>query len=332
VNDKILESIQIVMQGARRELKTKILYEQKTDLKKLSSVSRAQVGTFIDRIQMKCPRMTQQDLSHAVEILTKMELTRTGYGLLQKLSALSPDDIDGLHKILDEWSVADAREVLDELHWRLEIVKKMTLLVENPRAKELQELQPLFERGLWIFGPEYESVEYMANKSLSTIVEKFFKGKGIELKSPSKRPDFVALPESSIAIYSADDYENGEVSGIRKILIIELKRGGSFIGIDEKRQAQDYAIEIRNSGRISPKTEIVCFVLGANIKKGAGEESTEGDYIRVIPRTYNIVLRQANARTFNLIQKIKQAKDIQDSDDADPEIKEVLAQSDLLSF
>ncbi len=78
-------------------------------------------------------------------------------------------------------------------------------LVEDPNAEELHELQPLFENGLWIFGPEYESIEYLSNKTLATIIKKFFKGEN-EIEHPKKRPDFIALPDRSIGVYSRDDF------------------------------------------------------------------------------------------------------------------------------
>ncbi|MBN2517729.1 MAG: hypothetical protein JXB14_02705, partial [Candidatus Altiarchaeota archaeon] len=331
VNKEILDAIQKVMEGARHESKKMVLFEHKEELKKLNSISRTQIGSFIDKIQMNCPRMTQQDLSRTVDILIKMDLSRTGYGLLQQLVTLSPRDIDELHDILDKWSVTDAHKVLNELQWRLDVIEKIEELVENPETKELQDLQPLFEQGLWIFGPEYEAIEYQSNKSLSTIIKRLFQGDGTEVKHPLKRPDFVVLPDSSIAVYSADEYNDGEVCGVRKVLILELKRGGFTIGHDEKRQALDYAIAIRDSGRVSGKTDIICFVLAANIDNSAMGEMTERQ-ISVTPKTFSIVLKQAHARTFNLIEKIKKAKDIPDSELSDSDISEVLSQCGLDDF
>jgi len=332
VNEKILEAIQEVMEDVRRESKRGILTKHKDEIKQLSKLSKKQVGDFIDKIQMKCPRMTQQDLSKAVDIFINMDLSRTGYALLQQLVALSPNNIDKLHEILDKWSVADAYKVLSELQWRLDILAKMEDLVENPNAKELQELQPLFERGLWIFGPEYESIEYQSNKSLATILREFFEGTGSEIDTPLRRPDFVILPDRSLSVYTADDYEDGEISGIKKVLIIELKRGGSTIDVDGKRQAQDYAMQIRDSGKLPKTTKIVCFVLGASIDKKAEGDSMEGDQITVKPITYNVVLRKAHARTFNLMKKIRESKQIEEQELIDEDIADVLMQSDLSDF
>ena len=208
-----------------------------------------------------------------------------------------------LETILHEWSVTDAKKVLDELRYRLDLIKQLEGLVENHTADELHDLQPLFERGLWIFGPEFESISFTSNRSLATVVKKFFGSPNLE--HPKKRPDFVILPDSSIGIYACDDFnENHEVSGFKSIVIVELKKGGFNITDKEKTQARTYARELRKSGKVNKSTKIVCYVLGTYVDPLDEETSTDGETI-IHPRTYNTVLRQAHARTFNLLRKIE---------------------------
>ncbi len=127
------------------------------------------------------------------------------------------------------------------------------------------------------------------------------------------------LPNSTLALYSRDNYdERGEVDGIDKMLIVELKRGGFEISRKERAQAQDYASEIRKSGKIRDKTSIIAFVLGANIANDATEEIKEGNTM-IYPRTYSTVIRQAHARTFHLLEKVKEATKDSQLFDADVE-------------
>jgi len=326
VTEYIFVSIQTLMEGIRRESKKRILADHKNEIQQLRRISRLQIGRFVDKIQKNCPTMTPRDLSQAIAILTKMELSRSGYDLLQQLVKLEPNDLDSLAKILDAWSVNDAKKVLDELQWRLELIKKLESLVENPETKELQTLQPLFGTGLWIFGPEYEGVRFTSNKSIATVVKQIL-GTDVEEQS-RQRPDFVISPDSSIGFYSSDDYdENSEVCGISKLLIVELKRGGSKITQTEKRQALDYGLAILKSGKISDSTNITCYVLGADINQHDNKISKEGDNLVVIPRTYSTILRQAHTRTFNLLEKIKESKEIEE--ETDSEINEILSQKDF---
>lgn len=206
------------------------------------------------------------------------------------------------------------------------MISSLEKLVENPPSDELHDIQPLFEQGLWIFGPEYESLQFLANRNLATVVRKFFKTTIEKLKTPQRRPDFVALPDSSIGIYSDDAYdERGEVAGVGKVLIVELKRGGFNITREEIKQASDYASEIRNSGKIGRDTEIVGFVLGTTLASDAQESWREGLHTTTYPRTYSTVLRQAHARTFNLQRKIEEVKGKQLSD---PEIEKAISMPD----
>ena len=327
VNSYIFQSIQKVMQESRKITKKEVLLDNKSELKQLGCLSKSQIGKFIDEIQMKCPTIAQEHLSNAVGILAKMELSKTGYKLIQQLSELPLGDLETLSLILDEWTLVDAKAVLDELHWRLVLIQKMEQLVEDPKTDELHELQPLFENGLWIFGPEYESRDFLSNRTLATIIKKFFGGEAIEYEYSRKRPDFIALADRSIGVYSSDNYDSeNEVCGIRKILIVELKKGGSTIRDVERRQAEDYAKIITKSGKIDSNTKIVCYVLGSKIDADSikvGKQET----IEVIPRSYNIVLQQAYARTFNLIRKIKESRKI--LEESDQEIEDLLKQSEL---
>lgn len=70
---------------------------------------------------------------------------------------------------------------------KLDLIADLERLVEDKNSNELHDLQPLFERGLWIFGPEFESISFTSNRTLATNVKKFF-GKAV-WENPAKRPD-----------------------------------------------------------------------------------------------------------------------------------------------
>ncbi len=326
----IIETIAEIMHDIFVETKMEALEQQKENLKQASPSSRNAIGSFINQVQKRCPSIKYKDFENIVDVLVKMEASKSEYRLLQQLAQLSPDNMDSLSAILDEWNIMDAKIVLDELKDRLDIIEKMEQLVENPDTDELHELQPLFAHGLWIFGPEYESKEFLSNRSLATVIRTFFDEKGVkDLQNPRKRPDFVALADSSIGAYSSDEYDsNGEVSGISKVLIVELKKGRSKITIKNTRQAADYAIEIQTAGKVSPNTKMICYVLGANIDPIANQPFIQGS-IEVISRPYSTILSQAHARTFNLMNKIQEYMQIDYIDTEDPEIKEVLKQKEL---
>jgi hypothetical protein len=237
-----------------------------------------------------------------VEVLAKLERARSGYDLLERLGALQPADLDKLDSILEDWTVSDIKRVLGELRYRLDLIAQLEKLVDARTTDELHDLQPIFERGLWIFGPEFESVSFVSNRSLATVVQEFFDKAA--LRTPRRRPDFVALPDTSIGVYSCDGYDEGhEVAGFSKVVIVELKKGGFEISGKEKNQAMDYARELRRSGKIGLDTPIVCHVLGSTVDPVSSDVTKEGA-TSVHPRTYVVLLRAAHARTFNLLKDI----------------------------
>ncbi|MEL6407459.1 MAG: hypothetical protein AAFR81_24015, partial [Chloroflexota bacterium] len=216
----------------------------------------------------------------------------------EQIALLNPTDVDTLTEILDKWNVHDAQIILEELE-----------RVVDADSDELHVIQPLIEKGLWIFGPEYESVSYTSNKGLTQVIRGLMNVPDAQIEKPRRRPDFVVLPDTRIGVFSCDSYgTNAEVDGIAKVLLLELKRGGFEITKKEIRQAEDYASEISNKGDLVPTGQIVCYVLGSKLNNNA-KPRTIGDeadiQIKVIPRTYRTIIQQAKARTFHLKDKIE---------------------------
>ena len=200
INEFILETIQELMKDVRSGTKIQILSKYRRELMEMSSFSRVNVGKFVNEVQKRCPSIHQTHLDHTVEIFTKMEQARTGYDLLQQIAQFEVGEIDKLTDILKKWSVNQAITVLSELEWRLELIKDMENMIKNPHTDELHDLHPLFERGLWIFGPEYESKEFYSNKTLKTIIKEKYKSK--VMGNEDKRPDIVVFNDKySINIF-----------------------------------------------------------------------------------------------------------------------------------
>lgn len=327
VSDFIRGSIQEELKYERKERKIEILKKNRFAIENLSQISRKVITSFIDEIQLKCPTLKDQDLDNTATLLINLEKSRSGYAFLEKMSSLKPEDLDGWNSLIEDWAIDAARKVLDELKWRLELIVQLEEKVDKKETDELHELQPLFEKGLWIFGPEYEDISFRSNKTISTVIKSFFGDATVE--NPRIRPDFVALPDASLGAYSSDSYDdNGEIAGYAKIAIVELKRGGFEITGKEMFQARDYAFALKRSGKVQENTQILCFVLGSKLKDDAKEPMDQGN-IKIIPRPYNIVLRQAHARTFNLLEKISELPKVIEEDEDLRSILKTPLQKDL---
>jgi hypothetical protein len=306
VRTHVIEALSKLLATSRKDRKIEALSESRTVLDRLPALSKRIVSSFVDEVQQKCPTISQGDLIRTVKILATLEKARSGYELLEKLAACNPNDLDTWNRLMEEWSASGAEIVLSELKGRLDLIERLQELVNTTSTDELHELQPLFARGLWIFGPEYESVEFTSNRAMVTVIREYLGGSDDEISA--RRADFVALPDRSIGVYSADDFDNdGEVAGVRKVLIVELKKGGSTLTTKELRQGEDYALELQNANHVSKTTEIVVFVLGELVSDDASEERRVGTTTKIIPMMYNTILKRAHARTFNLQRKLEAA-------------------------
>lgn len=305
--DFINEDLSLLLSETRKERKDEAFAANTAVLKSLPKFVKEDIGEIVDQLQKDCPTFGHNELESTVKILANMEKARSGYELLEKLSKFNHHDIDDLNNVLAEWSITDIKKILNILRWRLELVTELERLVDNSTTDELHDLQPLFERGLWIFGPEFESISFISNRTLSTIIKKYF----IErvLDNPKRRPDFVILPDASIGAYSRDSYDVGhEIDGIGSVVIVELKRGGFEIDDKEKDQAMYYAREIRKSGKVDKTTKITCYVLGSSVNKDAEEKNFDGN-ITVVPMRYQTVISKAKGRLFNLIEQLEKFKE-----------------------
>ena len=82
------------------------------------------------RTSRKMPeRVDTKVLSQTVEILGKLEQSRSGYDLLRQLVTCSSDDLDKWNSLMLRWSATSAEIVLGELERRLTVIKDLQELI-----------------------------------------------------------------------------------------------------------------------------------------------------------------------------------------------------------
>jgi hypothetical protein len=322
----ISKSLHEALAEDRKNRKRTALQEHRNLLRELPDQSKEVLAQFVEQVQESCPRLSEQDLSRTVEIYAKLEHTRSGYDLLKQLAVCSPDDLDTWNSVMQRWTASSAELVLSELGDRLNLIARLQLLINDRRTDEVHDLQPLFERGLWMFGPEYEAIDFRSNRGMAEVIRRFFGHRGAEVSQD--RPDFVALSDASVAPYASDDYSGaGEVLGCRKVLILELKKGDFELSQKELDQALNYVREIRAAGCVAKQTPVEAYVLGTRTEDGL-ESMTQGA-TTVQPFVYSQLLARAHARTFHLHEKIRTTVP---SALRDPDLAIVLEQNEPLSL
>ena len=304
----------------QKERKKSILTKSKDKLKHLNPIKQHKIGKLLEELLKECSHLKNEDLSKILNIVTAYDLSNRKY---EKITSAKLD------KFVDKWDIDDAYLVLNELYKCLELITKIDLLIDNPNTKEVQQLQPLFKEGLWIFHPKYEgTTRYSSNQSMNKVIVDLLGVEGYASENSKKRPDFVVLPNSTIGTFSSYSYkeDSNVIDGFDEILIIELKKGASNIDSDEMNQVLKYAKEIKKHGNVTSNTKIIAYVLGHTISPDEQEPRIQGN-ISIYAKQYQLIVKTAKDRTFDLINKIKDVKGI--TDIGDGEIDEILNKKQL---
>ena len=288
------------------------LVKNREDFKELSPLRRAEVATFARDFVKATPTVSQDVLSAAVQALISIERARGGAALLEKLTKLDESDIEGLDRLLSQWTVRDALSVLDEIDHRLAVIVAIEKLSGDEAADELHTLHPLVTQSRWLFGPEFDSSEYSSNVSLRTAAEKVFKKRltAEAFINAKQRPDIMTLADATCSIVGTEGFDAADptLTRIQNVLIIELKKGRSAIGRDEMNQGNGYVQDFLGSGALDGTPMFRAFVVGHEIamKTNRELELKEEGVLRgkVQAVTYGQLTRSAHQRLFRLKERI----------------------------
>lgn len=299
------------------ETKEQIKSDFRSELSQLTPLAKYEVNEAIESITVTHPTAKPESISLAVEAIINLEKTRTGKELLSKLSALTEDDISGLNRLLENWSVRDALSVLDEIDKRISVIEAIRKLSKDKDVDELHVLHPLVTGARWLFGPEFESAEYSSNRQLQTAVEVVFKKKISKevFNNHKKRPDIVVLNDSTASITGTESFDtDSNLSTVNKVLIIELKRGGFQLTREERNQAQGYVEDFMSCGQLIETPYIEAFVVGESfsekiqpISTVKNENNVEMGKIRIT--TFSQLVDTAEKRLFGLRKKLSDRYD-----------------------
>ena len=112
----------------------------------------------------------------------------------------------------------------------------------------------------------------------------------------------------SVSFHSSYKFdENHDVSGINKLLIVELKKSGTKIDLNEYIQAQTYVKQLIDANHITKDMTVEVYILGSTVNI---DSETLGDNVKLIPMSYHTIIARAESRLFNLRDKIKSTKNI----------------------
>ena len=224
-------------------IKNDVHKEFSDEIRSLSKLGMYEVDEAIESIAISHPTARPEVLSIAVQAVINVEKSRSGKDLLLKLSTFTDDDIEGLNRLLSQWTIKDALCVLDEIDRRISTIEAIRKLSEDPKVDELRVLHPLVTEARWLFGPEFDSPEYVSNRQLQTAARLLFHQANAKdlFPNPRNRPDLIVLADSTISITGMDSFNSiTKLAETTKILLIELKRGGFELTRNERDQLNGY--------------------------------------------------------------------------------------------
>lgn len=307
-----LEMFQKLSADLVEESSEDALVRNREQFKALSTLGRIEVASFTRELVKQLPTINQETLVIAVQAVINLEKSRSGSALLEKLTKLDESDVEGLDRLLGQWTVRDALSVLDEIDHRLAVIAAIEKLSKEPTTDELHTLHPLVTHARWLFGPEFDSHEYASNVTLRNAAEKVFgrKSESEAFDNPRQRPDLVILADATVSLVGTEVFDSYDqnLSRVQDVLIIELKRGRLAIGRDEMNQADGYVQDFLNSGVIDGTPMIRAFVVGHEIHpKTSREKEIKEEAVlrgRIVATTYGQLTRTAHQRFFRLKEKI----------------------------
>jgi len=291
----------------RRATLVRVQEHNSERIAELTPLSRETWTTFVETVHESCPSLREADLAKLGEIMANLERSQAGYDLIERLAQYGPDELDGLNQLLTEWTLDMAEVVLDEIAQRLRLIETLEVRTNSPATLEVQDLQPLFEAALWIFGPEFETIEYTSNIGMVRVIRELLDVE--DIGASTNRPDFVVLPNSTVSAYSCPDYDtSGEESGGARLVVIELKRPGIQIGEEEKSQRWKYVKELYERGHlVRGNARAICFLLGDRMDEleSSPRQEFEGT-VEITPHLFATVISRAKSRMLKLHERVKE--------------------------
>lgn len=280
----------------------------KKSLEDVNPLVRREVEETIKDIVISNPKVKIDAVNLAVKTLVNVEKSKNGKALLEKLSCMKPDDLDGLNDLLDKWTIGDALEVLNEIDRRLAIIVAIRKLAGDSNTDELHVLHPMIAESRWLFGPEYESSEYVFNRQMKTAAKVVFgenRFQRVDINE-KKRPDLICMSNSNIGITGLEEMpDNSGLVKVRQLLVIELKKGSFKITRDERNQAQGYIEDLAKSTALGGNCRVIGFVVGDSIADNLSSVTEIKDDNNVVlgtlyAITYSQLVDTAEKRMFNL--------------------------------
>ena len=195
-------------------------------LEKFPERERLELRAAIDRLA-SIDTIEDERLTELVGYLFKAYENETFMQLIRAISATDDDSQQELLRLFEEWDVLEAISVAQTVRGRIEVVHKFRAMIEA-RVPEKPDMHDFVRPRPWLLNLQWDVLSH--ERSLDKVLAAHFDIDGdpdYDGKDGGRRLDFFCVADTSLAV------------------VVELKRPGDLVGLDELRQVADYVDHLR---------------------------------------------------------------------------------------
>jgi hypothetical protein len=179
-------------------------------------------------------------------------------GEIEEVASEDPIKLVELLKKLNEWKVLESRAMLELINGRLNISDKLNTFIiedipETASVKTKENLHDLIGRMPWLLNPEWDLFD--EEKTISKTLNDWYEEDLIKLK-PDLTKEEARMRYDFIALTKGDT-----------LLVIDIKRSGSAIELEEIHRLESYMEKLKKSCGGKVKAVLICSG-NFNINKG----------------------------------------------------------------
>ncbi len=206
-------------------------FSQRLDL--IDPSARKEISQFLKKLGEKTDENDERTRDLADALIRAYEY-RNFHDVIDDIKSASndPDKLEELLGRIHDWRVLESRAILEIVRGRLSIITKFESMIvnnapETASSRSHDNLHDLLAEYPWIFNPEWQvfTEEKTISKQLREWGEKDFPE-----AMKDKRVDFLAFEKNTDAL-----------------IIIELKRSGHAVELDELQRLEQYQVSFMKS-------------------------------------------------------------------------------------
>lgn len=273
--------------GEISKIGNQIITDQKTDvydlivkipqvaerLHALPAFQKEETKKILEYISPKLGRVrNEKSLLETIGLLVIRAIESNDFAsVLRKLESTSNEDIAGLRRLLNHWGFKELVRNSQIVKDRLVMLNKFSQIISDDTSDELHDLHAILEKNPWIFEEKFSI--FTSNRQLRTIAQQLQSNRTV---TSQKRPDLILKTNS------------------KDFLLVELKKPGLRVGVDEATQTLKYQNELK---KMHPNMrDMDSYLIGHEFDEEALEIYPEGNSQRIHLLSLSELLSSAQER------------------------------------